>query len=324
MKHIAISLLAAALSAACSSGSHKPAAAETTAPTAPKAQFCADSAYSYVARQVAFGPRVPSTAAHTACGDWLRGELTRHGADTVIEQNASVNNPAGGKIRIRNIMGRFNTGCPKRILLLAHWDTRPWADNDPDETKHRTPIDGANDGASGVGVLLEIARQLGLRQPATGVDILFVDAEDSGMSDNDASWALGTQYWSRHMPYGPTDLPAYGILLDMVGGHNAQFDREYFSQRLAPAVVDRVWATAATLGHGDRFRNNYGGAVNDDHIHVNVAGIPCIDIIECTNPATGSFNPTWHTTADNMQAIDRQTLDAVGSVVSQVIYNEKP
>ncbi|MDE7443452.1 MAG: M28 family peptidase [Muribaculaceae bacterium] len=323
MNHIAISLLAMATSmAACSSGTGKTTSAEA-APQTEKAQFCADSAYSYVARQVAFGPRVPSTAAHKACGDWLVNELTRHGADTIIQQTASVSNPAGGMMPVRNIMGRFNTKAPKRILLLAHWDTRPWADNDPNQQNHSTPIDGANDGGSGVGVLLEVARQLGIKASQVGVDILFTDAEDSGIHDSDASWALGTQYWSSHMPYTSVDTPTYGILLDMVGGQNAQFDREYFSQRLAPAIVDKVWATAATLGHADRFRDQYAGAVNDDHVHVNMAGIPCIDIIECNNPATGSFNPTWHTTADNLQAIDRQTLGAVGQTVMQVIYNEQ-
>lgn len=324
MKQIAISMLMmASCLVACSSGNSKSTQDVTASTTIQKVPFCADSAYSYVERQVAFGPRVPASAAHKACGDWLRQELIRHGADSVMEQTAAVNNPAGGTMPVRNIMGQFNRQAAKRILLLAHWDTRPWADNDPDASHHATPIDGANDGASGVGVLLEIARQLGQNAPTAGVDILFTDAEDSGTHDNDASWALGTQYWSKNMPYGATDKPAYGILLDMVGGQNAMFHREYFSQRMAPSVLDRVWATAATLGYASRFSNEYGGGVNDDHIYVNMAGIPCIDIIECANPATGSFNPTWHTTSDNMNGIDRSTLESVGTTVAQVVYNEK-
>lgn len=174
-----------------------------------------------------------------------------------------------------------------------------------------------------MGVLLEIARQMGQRLPSVGVDILFVDAEDSGSHNDDDSWALGTQHWVSAMPYGAADLPVYGILLDMVGGQDARFPCEYYSQRMAPAVLARVWATARAIGLADRFPDEYGGGVTDDHVHVNRAGIPCIDIIECANPATGSFNPTWHTLDDNMEAIDVSTLGAVGATVATVIYNEK-
>lgn len=306
----------------CSAGAGKHAAASGSTGLA-ASPFDADSAYAYVKAQVGFGPRVPGSSAHDECGRWLESELGRHGADTVITQIATVPDRRGGTMPVRNIMGRYNAGASKRVLLLAHWDTRPWADSDPDVSNRGKPIDGANDGASGVGVLLEIARQMGQRLPSVGVDILFVDAEDSGSHNDDDSWALGTQHWVSAMPYGAADLPVYGILLDMVGGQDARFPCEYYSQRMAPAVLARVWATARAIGLADRFPDEYGGGVTDDHVHVNRAGIPCIDIIECANPATGSFNPTWHTLDDNMEAIDVSTLGAVGATVATVIYNEK-
>lgn len=321
-RYIPILLMALLVVGGCSAGAGK-SAAVSASPGIVAAAFDADSAYAYVKAQVGFGPRVPGSAAHGECGQWLESELRRHGADTVIVQTATVADRRGGTMPVRNIMGRYNAGASRRVLLLAHWDTRPWADSDPDESSHGRPIDGANDGASGVGVLLEIARQLGLHAPAVGVDLLFVDAEDSGIHNDDGSWALGTQHWVTDMPYGAADMPVYGILLDMVGGHDARFPCEYYSQRMAPAVLARVWGIARAIGLGDRFPDEYGGGVTDDHVYVNGAGIPCIDIIECANPATGSFNPTWHTLGDNMDAIDPATLGAVGTTVATVIYNEK-
>lgn len=286
--------------------------------------FNADSAYANVAAQVAFGPRVPGSAAHGECARWLEAELVRHGADTVMVQEANIVSPLTGKpIKAKNIFAQYNPGAPKRVLLLAHWDTRPVADEDRRTERRDTPIDGANDGASGVGVILELARMLGVDSARIGVDILLVDAEDSGVHADDQSWALGTQDWVRNMPYGHSALPAYGILLDMVGGRDARFGREYFSERFAPAVLDKVWATARAKGHGRIFVSEPGGAVTDDHIHINGAGIPCIDIIDASHPATGSFNPTWHTTDDNLDNIDVNTLRAVGETVAAVIYNER-
>lgn len=280
--------------------------------------FSADSAYAYVARQVKFGPRIPGSAAHEQCAAWLAAELRRHGADTVVLQQAVL--PGFGPMT--NIMGRFNPQLPTRILLLAHWDTRPWADEDPDPANHAKPLDGANDGASGVGVLLEVARLLGEQAPEVGVDILLVDAEDSGTSGDDDSWARGTQYWVENMPYA--EPPVYAVLLDMVGGRNAAFPREMFSEVNVKALNDRVWSIARELGYGDTFPNRQGGAVNDDHVPLLRAGIPAIDIIETDHPATGSFNLTWHTMQDNLENIDPVTLGRVGEVVTTLIYREKP
>lgn len=319
----AIFAVMAVTSCGCSKSAPQPAAPEpavqANAPSVP--EFSGDSAFAYVARQVEFGPRTGGSAAHEACARWLVSELKRHGADTVVIQQAEL--PDFGQIT--NIMGRFNPGADARIMLLAHWDSRPWADEDPDPDNHAKPIDGANDGASGVGILLEIARLAGKQAPEIGLDILFVDAEDSGSSGNDDSWALGTQYWALNMPYyepGET-MPRYAVLLDMVGGRNAVFPREMISEINCKALNDKVWALAAQAGLSARFADRVGGAVNDDHVPLLKAGIPCIDIIETDHPQTGSFNPTWHTLDDNIENIDRATLSDVGRVITTLIYRER-
>lgn len=291
-------------------------------------EFDADTAFSYVVRQVALGPRVPGTSANVKCAEMIISELTRHGADTVFTQKGNMTAFNGDILPVTNVMGRFNSASPKRILLLAHYDTRPWADSDRNEENHMLPIPGANDGASGVAVMLEIARKLGLTTPGVGVDMLFVDAEDygqaGGFSNHDESWALGSQMWARSKPYENETAPAYGILLDMVGGIGAKFHREFFSDRYAPQIVNKVWSIAAASGYGDRFVNIKGGAVVDDHLAVNEIGIPTIDIIESKHDATGTFSPTWHTLDDDIGNIDRSSLKAVGQTVLNVIYNEKP
>lgn len=293
----------------------------------PDVTFSADSAYAYVARQTEFGPRVPGTDAHGRCADYLEGELRRYGADSVIVQRGSMPGSDGKKIAVRNILGRFNGSGNKRILLAAHYDSRPWADEETDVTKHSRAIDGANDGASGVGVLLELARQFKMKRPDVGVDILFVDAEDMGRSGDEGSelsWCLGTQMWGKDLPYGSVDeRPVYGIVLDMVGGRDAVFYREYVSDRMARWVNDKVWGNAAQSGFSSRFVNEIRGSLVDDHLFINRVGIPCIDIVECGNALTGSFPPTWHTLDDTLENIDRSTLGAVGQVVANVVYGER-
>lgn len=310
---------------ACSAKTEsKPVADNAPTTITPRMEFNADSAYCNVQAQVDFGPRVPGMDSHAKCARYLVNELKRFGADSIIEQKTTVTAFNGDKLPINNIMGQFNKDAVKRVLLLAHWDTRPWADAEADASKHSTPIDGANDGGSGVGVLLEIARCLGVEKPTIGVDILFVDAEDYGQSqgDDENTWCLGTQYWIKNLPYTPGRIPEYGILLDMVGGKDAKFHREYASQYLAGHIVDKVWTMAVASGYGNVFVNEVGGSVMDDHVYVNQANIPCIDIIENNNPSTSSFNPTWHTLNDNMSNIDRQSLKAVGQTVLNLIYQE--
>ena len=224
-------------------------------------------------------------------------------------------------------MARYNPTAQRRVMLVAHWDTRPWADNDPDEANHSKPVLGANDGASGVGILLETARQFNIRRPDVGVDILLVDAEDYGKSDsfngNADSWCLGTQHWIQNMPYTAGNLPAYAILLDMVGGKGAVFNREYSSMKNAAAIVEKVWNIASQSGYSSRFSNEISGGIIDDHIYLQKVGIPAIDIIECNNYETNSFPSTWHTVKDDMNSIDPSTLKAVGQTVINTVYSEK-
>lgn len=299
-----------------SSDSSNSADASEDAEAVMEVSFSADSAWRYVDEQVKFGPRVPNTAAHRKAGDWLAAELRRRGAD-VKEQKMQLRAFDGTLLDSRNIFARFNPQSSERLLLLAHWDCRPWADEDPDESKRSQPVDGANDGASGVGVLLEIARQLQIESPRKGVDILFVDAEDWGSEGDEDSWALGAKYFANNPPikgYSPKE----GILLDMVGGENARFHREYFSEKAAPALNASIWAAAQSAGYEDRFVNRLGGAITDDHIQLIEVGIPTIDIIEY-NAGGGGFNPRWHTSADNMEGISKETLEAVGKTVMTYI-----
>ena len=290
--------------------------------------FSADSAYAYVRRQVEFGPRTPGSDAHRACAEWLESELRRHGADTVVALTSTARAWDGTTLPVRNILARFGSVRSSRILLLAHYDTRPVADHDPDPARRDLPIDGANDGASGVAVLLEIARNLSIAEAPVGVDILLTDCEDSGAPEGEPggedSWCLGTQHFAANLPYSAADRPRYGILLDMVGGRGARFHREYFSEQGAPDPTQKVWAMARRLGLASRFPDAVGGAITDDHLPLMRAGIPTTDIIENASAATGSFPATWHTHSDNIDNIDPAALADAGRTVLNVIYYEKP
>ncbi|MGC9151044.1 MAG: M28 family peptidase [Microbacter sp.] len=291
--------------------------------------FNADSAYLYVKTQVNFGPRVPNTKAHDECAAYLVEQMKRFGAD-VTQQKADLKMFNGTLLHSDNIISSFNPSAKKRILLCAHWDSRPYCDHDPNPANYHRPVLGANDGASGVGVLMEIARQIGKQKPSVGVDIIFFDSEDVGEPDfsngphDDNAWCLGTQYWATHLI--PANYQAaFGILLDMVGAPNAIFYKEQFSMDHAPQIVDKVWNQAKEYGFSNYFVDRTGGAITDDHLFVNrLAGIPCIDIIQQDLNSPTGFAPYWHTTHDTMANIDRNTLLAVGQTLLGVIYNEKP
>jgi hypothetical protein len=291
--------------------------------------FSADSAYVYVENQVNFGPRVPNTKEHQLCGDYLISELKRFGAEVYV-QEMTLTAYNGNRLQCRNIIGSYEPENKKRILLFAHWDTRPYADWDADPVKQRMPIDGADDGASGVGVLLEIARQLGQHAPGTGVDIIFFDAEDYGVPEFEkatnympGSWCLGSQFWAKN-PHKPGYKAEYGILLDMVGAHHASFYKESTSMRYAARVVEKVWNTARNLGYGKFFINANGGGVLDDHQFViEGRGIPSIDIINYDMENEHGFADHWHTHNDTMNNIDKETLKGVGQTILEVIYKEQ-
>jgi hypothetical protein len=285
--------------------------------------FNADSAYSYVEAQVAFGPRVPGTPEHAACAKYIEEKLKSFGLATKVDE-APATLYTGRSIVMKNIMAQYKPERTDRVLLVAHWDTRHIADRDTDTSFMSKPIDGANDGASGVAVLLEIARVIGEKDPNIGIDFLFVDAEDHGQPGGpNESWCLGSQYWARTVKPEYVKSVRYGILLDMVGAKGAVFPREGTSMYYASNVVEKVWSSAANLGYGNMFLNSVTGQTVDDNLFISRgAGIPCIDIVHY-DPAEQDYGPTHHRHTDNMENIDPVTLGVVGKVVLDVIYNEK-
>jgi hypothetical protein len=291
------------------------------------ADFNADTAYYFVNEQVKFGPRVTNSKAHEKCAAWLETTLKKY-TPNVIVQNFTAKAYNGTILNCKNIIASFNPKNTSRVLLCSHWDSRPYADNDPDTSMHRTPIVGANDGASGVGILLEIARQLRISPSAIGVDILLLDAEDYG-APQDAGytgtddWALGSQYWSRN-PHTAHYTARYGILLDMVGAENAVFTLEGTTMYYAPDIAQMVWNVGSSIGYSDYFSSERTNAITDDHVYINqLRQIPTIDIIQHDPSTSSGFYQYWHTINDNMAGISKPTLMAVGQTILTAVRSEK-
>ena len=292
-------------------------------------QFNAENAYKSIVEQCNFGPRVPNTDAHEKCADYIAAAFEKLGYKVTL-QTATLPRYDGVSMKSVNIFASCDTVSERRILISAHWDSRPWADQDDNEENHKKPVLAANDGASGVAVMLELARLL--QNDTTlniGVDFVCFDAEDYGTPqwattpESGDTWALGAQYWAENLPQGYE--ARYGILLDMVGGEGAKFYQEGVSKQYANEIVNKVWRTASQIGYGSFFPMNDGGMITDDHVPVNEkAGIPCIDIIayypDCQQ---SSFGPTWHTVNDTMEHIDPNVLKAVGQTLVQVLYSEQ-
>ena len=294
---------------------------ETTTIKLSSPDFNADSAFAYTKAQVDFGPRIPSTKAHTDCANYLVNKLKSFGANVTL-QEAGVKTYDGKSHQLKNIIAAFNPEKTKRVLLTAHWDARPFSDQDPvDKNK---PFDAANDGASGVAVILEMARQIQQKSPEVGVDFILWDIEDYGKAndetENETTWCIGSQYWANHQPIKEYH-PIYAINLDMVGGGNAQFTQDEVSRKFAPQIVTKVWDIGNEIGYSAYFLNIPSGNLIDDHFWVNKAGIPCIDVIHYTD-ASG-FYMNWHTQLDNLNNIDKNTLKAVGQTMLETIYREK-
>jgi hypothetical protein len=288
----------------------------------------ADSAYAFVEAQVSFGPRVPNTKSHAACAEYLETMLKRY-ADSVMVQHFKARAYNGVVLNGKNIIASFDPEKTGRVLLCAHWDSRPYADHDPDPANHESPILGANDGASGVGVLLEIARQLKTQRPRIGIDIILFDAEDYGPpSDNQQHdetdyWGLGSQYWAKN-PHVFNYRARFAILLDMVGVSSPSFLMEGFSMHFAPDKVKKVWNIAHEIGYGEYFPEEPGGYITDDHYYINqYRKIPAINIIHLDNESpNGSFFPHWHTLEDDLQHVDKKSLNIVGNTVLAVVFRE--
>lgn len=321
------------LSTACNRTSRSSSDAQIQSATrqqqdTPAPAFDAKQAHTFIKEQCDFGPRVPNSQAHQTCGEYLAAQFESFGC-TVTNQYADLKAFDGTVLKGRNIIASVNPEATQRILLCAHWDSRPWADNDSNPDKHRTPIDGANDGASGVAVMLEIARQIQQHPVGIGIDFICFDAEDYGRpswepdeQSDEMYWCLGSQHWAAH-PHVKEYKARFGILMDMVGGRGNSFAQEMVSLYYAPQVVRNVWNTAHRLGYGDYFPKSQGGYLIDDHVPVNqIAGIPCIDIVPHHEDGPSSFGATWHTVDDTPENIDPLVLKAVGQTVMQVIYNE--
>ena len=298
--------------------------------------FSSDSAYAYIERQMAFGPRVPNGAAHTQCAVWLIEQLRACGAEVEL-QKGFMPDYRGNNQQIYNIIGHFSTpetATRSRILLGAHYDTRPWCDEEQDYQDRFYNVPGANDGASGVGVLLEVARQIGLKASAEGlktpVDIIFFDCEDMGTprfytgAEREDTWCLGSQLWATDYvnKANSGSMPQYrfGIVLDMVGAPDAFFPLEMYSTQFAQNYQQQIWRAAEQLGYGALFAKQQSYPITDDHYYINyIAGIPCVDVIHYDVRNATGFPWWWHTRQDDMSNISKTTLQAVGEVVMSLL-----
>ncbi len=290
-------------------------------------EFLADSAYLILKNQCEFGPRTLGSDAHEKCGQYIVREFERFGCKTSL-QKATFTRYDGKKFEGYNIIAQTDSKAQKRIMICTHWDSRPWCDADFDSTKWHQPVLAANDGASGVGVMIELARILQEKPLSYGVDFVCFDAEDMGTpmwenstTDNADTWCLGSQYWANH-PHN--NSISFAILLDMVGGKGATFYQEGYSLRYAPHIVNKVWNIAAQTGYRDFFPTEKGGFITDDHVPMNItAKIPTIDIIPYYPMLSNAFGPVWHTSQDNMENISPLTLKAVGQTLIQFLYTEQ-
>lgn len=329
MKYFLLAVLAGMLTACGGKTKNSRKGADTIA-LAPCPVFNTDTCMKYIQEQCQFGPRVTGSAQAGLCRQYLVAQFRRLGA-IVEEQPCHVTIWDGTVLPACNIIARTNPDNADRILICAHWDSRPWADNDEDEQHHHSPILAANDGASGVAMMMEICRLLSQQPVKVGIDFVCFDAEDMGTpqwaeKDDEPTgntWCLGSKYWAecaREAGY----RARYGILLDMVGGMGSVFPREKVSLEYAQPVVDLLWHLGVQLGYSHYFPLSLeGGFLMDDHVNVNrIARIPCLDIVPYFTDGPSSFGPTWHTVRDTPENIDPNVLEAVGQTLTQLIYNE--
>jgi Peptidase family M28 len=285
----------------------KPTVAQKTIP-----RFDGNSAFAFLKKQTSFGPRTPNSPGHAACLTSIASTLQGNGASVDL-QSFRIEGYGKESLSLTNIIARFNPSNPDRILLCAHWDTRPRSDQDPDPAKRSEPIPGANDGASGVAVLMEIARLMQTTPASIGVDMVMFDGEDYGLEGDLNYYFLGAKYFAHHKP--ADYAPRFGILLDMVGDADLQIPREQNSITLAPDIVDMVWSTARSLGVW-QFTDDTGPAISDDHLVLNEVGIKTVDLIDFDYPY-------WHTTQDTPDHCSAESLTAVGTVITHIVYTRR-
>lgn len=317
IKHISLFVLLSFLLISCGEGDAR-LQFESQGREVP--EFNADSAYQFVQQQVSFGPRNPNSTGHQQTKEYLLAKLQSY-ADkrAVYPQQFNSEGYEGDTLQLTNIIAAFNTASNDRIMLCAHWDTRPRAEKDVENSGK--PILGADDGGSGVAVLLELARIFKENPPPIGIDIILFDGEDYGREGDLSKYFLGSKYWSNNPPVKGY-APRFGILLDMVGGENARFPKERNSVHFAPALVNEIWAIADEKGVGNIFVDQKGNRISDDHVVINqTLGIPTIDIIRHDTESESQFASYWHTHSDDMSIISKETLGTVGNVLTELIYN---
>ena len=309
-----ILLSGALLLASCNQG--RESAQETSTPKAEVKKmnipmFDGDKAFAQLKAQTDFGPRNPNSLGHAKCLSFLVGEFAKY-AENVTRQDFVHKGYDGEMLKLTNVFASFNAAASDRILFLAHWDTRPRADQEKDPAKQRQPVLGANDGASGVAVLLEMARLLKAAPPSVGIDILLVDGEDYGKEHDLDSYFLGARYFMKTKSQNYS--PRFAVLLDMVGDRDLQFPMEQNSMNYAPQIVELIWSTAEKLGV-TQFVNVPGEQISDDHIPLNEGGIPAVDIIDFQYAH-------WHTLQDTPDKCSGESLEAVGKVMTHLIYSQ--
>ena len=288
-------------------------------PDIPPREFDGKTAFGYLERQVGFGYRIPGTPAHAAQAAWM-DSLLRQRADTLLVQEWKHVTAKGDTLALTNLIARFKPQATKRLLFMAHWDTRPVSDNPAYDGPH-TPVPGANDGASGVAVLLGMADVLKRTPPGVGVDLLFVDGEDYGNFETEkADVLMGSRYYAQHLP--PGSPPLYAILFDLVADKDLKLLPEGQSLLAAPEVVDLVWNVARDIGHGDVFVNapGQGPTLIDDHAELQKIGIRAIDVVDYAYP--DAKNMYWHTPADTLDKVSAQSLQVVGDVGMALVRRE--
>lgn len=286
--------------------------------------FSGERAFELLKKQVAFGSRVPNTPAHEACLRWMT-ETLRPLADTVRLQEFSMGGYDGVTLKLTNVIASFRPEAKERILFCAHWDSRPRAEREKDPAKQKLGIPGANDGASGVAVLLHMAEILAASKPAVGVDLVFFDGEDYGTEGDESMYCLGAKYFASSV--NADYAPLFGILLDLVGDKDAVFPQEEYSLQYASDIVKIVWSTAGQLGIPNFKVQGYGGII-DDHGPLNtVAGIKVIDIIDAELVGQAAADPRrkyWHSLSDTPEQCSGETLGKVGKVLMHVLFGTKP
>ena len=329
MKYILFAVMASML-VACGGRSGRNIGGPDTITLAPCPTFNADTCMKYIQEQCNFGPRVTGSKEADLCRQYIVEQFRRFGA-VVEEQQADVTLWDGKVLPACNIIAKLNPDNTDRVIVCAHWDSRPWADNDEDEKNHHTPVLAANDGASGVAMMMEICRLLQQTPIKVGIDFICFDAEDMGTpqwaeteESTSETWCLGSKFWAeraREESY----RARYGVLLDMVGGRGSVFPPEKVSQDYAQPIASLFVRLGNQLGYGHYFPlNREGGFLMDDHVNINrIARVPCIDVVPNFTDGPSSFGPTWHTVNDTPENIDTNVLEAVGQTLTQLIYNEE-